>query len=283
VETREHQIAEIARWLKLPPHKLMHAMGQRPGGNLESSETDYHITTLLTWTTLIAQLCNRKLISSAQRPTYYTEHNYGRRLQPTPIQRMAIQAGYQKMGVLTAEQIARQENLPKPKPAPAPPALSAPPPADPPADPTADPVPAARTMRITTAQRALLTTIVTRYIRREGENAKRASKKGAAAFEEWANTFYAAGESAVLRESLEPAVALCLATSGSPEDPRPLTAAFSERHQERSKTELLELRAKDLDTAVPALLKKWETSRVIEGVEELMAALDAAEENEHVA
>lgn len=285
-EIREGQISEVARWLNLPPHKLKYKMGERPGGNLESSETDYHTTTLLPWTTLLAQICNRKLISDAQRASYYTEHTYARRLQPTPKERMEIQKGYVDMGVMDAEQVARQENLPKPKPKPAPatPPVAAPPPPPPaPAkEPAAEEIPA-RSVRVTTAQRALLTAIVTRYIRRESENAKRSAKKGPAAFQEWVEAFYSGAEGAVLRESLEPAVALCMATTGMEAAAPMVVDVFAARHQERSKTELLAVRAKDLEAAVPAVLKRWETARAVEIVEELMAAIDAAEEREHVA
>lgn len=332
VESREHQIAEVARWLNMPIHKLKHRMGERPGGNLEASETDYHTTTLLPWTTRIGQVTNQKLISAPQRSTFYVEHNFSRRLQSTPKDRMVIQQGYQKMGVLTTQQIARQENLPQPEPKAADitimekiealgqlvragfdpagslkavglpdiahtgllpvtvqpedePSPAAPPAGDPPPAPPQDEEtpPASRAVSVTLAQRTALAATVARYIRREAQNAQRAAKRGPQAFQAWADTFYSPDERAVLSESLEPVVALCAATRGVEGDPAAIADEFAGRYMARSKAELLGVRAKDLETAVPALLKKWETSRALEGVEELMAALGAAEEKEHVA
>jgi HK97 family phage portal protein len=282
LETRSFQIEEVARWLNINPHKLKHMMNERPGGNLESSELDYCVTTLLPWTTRIEQECDRKLITPALRSSYYTEHNFSKRLRVDTITRMNAYKSLFDMHVIDAEQIARKENLPKPKPRPALPAAT--PPA--PADPAPPPVPAEaspRSTRVATAERALLAAIVLRYVRREAENAKRAAKKGMPAFGDWVETFYSEGEGAVLRESLEPAVALCMATAESAGDPGAVAQGFASRHLARSKTELLSVKTKDVEANVSALLKRWETSRTVEGVEELMAALGAAEEEEDVA
>lgn len=290
VQTREHQIAEVARWLNLPPHKLKHKMGERPGGNLESSETDYHITTLLPWTTRIAQICNRKLISPGQRSSYYTEHTYSRRLQPTPKERSEIQKTYFEMRddqgrrVLDVEQIARQENLPKPKtppkadppPAPATPPQDQPPPDPPPAAPQAD-----RAVAVVRARTAL-DKIVRRYHRREAENMLRAARRGMPHFGERVEEFYGEGERGVLADSLEDALALSAGWLGSMVDARAVAEGFAQAYLVRSKDELLAIRAKEVDRDVAALLKRWEAVRPIEGVQELMAAL-GAEEEKHVA
>jgi HK97 family phage portal protein len=271
-QIRDRQVEEIARWLNIPPHKLKHAMGERPGNNLEASETDYHITTLLPWTTLIAQICNRKLISAAQRGTYYTEHDFRRRLQPTPKERLEIQLGYLEAGVMDADQIARQENLPKPKPkaADVPPTPPPPPPPVPtPTSPSAD-APTRDHDRLARATLGVAMDAVGRYSRRESAAATRAAKKGAAAFQAWAEAFYR-DELPVLRGSLLPAVRLSLACRGLGGDADAISDRLAKRYLERSKEELLGLPAKDLDARTADLVARWETGRAADLADEILA------------
>jgi len=119
LETREHQVVEIARWFNLPPHKLKHKVGERPGGNIEASQTEFLTDTLMPWLVTIEQECNRKLISSSQRSTYYVEHLTAALLRPDAKTRSEVQRAYFDMGVLDAATIAQQENLPPPDPRPA--------------------------------------------------------------------------------------------------------------------------------------------------------------------
>lgn len=282
-ETRELQIEEVARWLNLPPYKLKHKMGERPGGNAEASQLDYMTDTLLPWTTRIEQEANRKLIGSAQRSTYYVEHLFEKILKADSKTRSEVQRAYFDMGVLDAERIAQQENLPKPKPkepvpvpmAPAPVAVE---------EPVPDQEPAARASepgRVAAAQRALLLDVASRYLARESRAAVRASKKGAAGFQAWADEWYA-GEVDVLREFLEPAVGFVLASSGSSGDARAVAQGLAEVHAVRSKADLLDLPARDLAASVARTVHKWETARAVELADKI-AALGAAEEKVNAA
>lgn len=119
LETREHQVVEIARWFNLPPHKLKHKVGERPGGNIEASQTEFLTDTLMPWLITIEQECNRKLISASQQATLYVEHLTAALLRPDAKTRSEVQRSYFDMGVLDADTIAQQENLPKPDPRPA--------------------------------------------------------------------------------------------------------------------------------------------------------------------
>lgn len=280
LEGRQFTIEEIARWLNIPPHKLKHRMGERPGGNLESAEIDYQTTTLLPITKRIDQECKRKLVTPAQRDSYYVEHNFAARLKPDTETRTGAYRAYYDMGVLDAEQIARMENLPRPKPK----ATPAQAPVSPPPEPASEEKPLARVdPRMDTARRTLLLSVVGRFMRREAENARRAAERGAEAFGKWAEKFYAEGEEGVLRESLEPALALCLVSAGAEEDPAGVAARFARGYLDRSRVELQALPHRTIAAGVPALLKRWESVRAVEAVEELIAACGAAEEKEHVA
>lgn len=143
LETRQFQIEEMARILRCPVHKLMHKANDRPGGNLEASQLDYLQSALLQWTTRIEQECNRKLLSSSQRGTFYVEHLFEKMLKADVTTRVAAQSAWVAMGAMTAEYVAQLENFPppppkaEPKPAPTPPAS---PPNNPPPDPTPEPL-----------------------------------------------------------------------------------------------------------------------------------------------
>lgn len=285
LQTREFQIEEVARWLNLPPHKLKHKGGERPGGNIEVEQIAFLTDTLLPIATGVEQECTRKLIPKAQRGSYYVEHNFQKILRTDAKTRMEVQKGYYEMTVLDPEQIARQENLPKPKPAPVAelaPAAAPPAPVDPPQpEPAADADDGQARARRASAQRALLLDVAGRWVRRESAAARRASKKGPPAFQAWAEEFYTR-EVDVLREFLEPAVAFVLAVGGSDGDARGAAQALAEGYVARSRGELLALPARDLEGALVRLMERWETTRTAE-VAEQIAALGAAGENENAA
>lgn len=115
IGTHAMNIEDIARWLNMPPHKLKHKMGERPGGNLEASQIEYLQGTLLPWTTRIEQELNRKLIAPSQQSKYYIEHLYEKLLRADIGARVTAEQAWFGMGVVSAEQIAKLENLPKPQ------------------------------------------------------------------------------------------------------------------------------------------------------------------------
>ncbi len=114
LESQLFDIEEFCRWLNLPPHKLKHKTGERPGGNIEASQIDYLQGTLLPWTTRIDQEVNRKLITSSQRGTYYCEHLFEKLLKVDTPTRTAAQKAWVDMGALTPERVAAMENFPAP-------------------------------------------------------------------------------------------------------------------------------------------------------------------------
>jgi HK97 family phage portal protein len=273
--TRSFQIEEVARWLNLPVHKLKHKSGERPGGNFEANELDYCVTTLMPWTTRIEQECDRKLISPSQRSTYYTEHNFQKRLKTDTDTRMRAWKALYEMEVVDSDLIARRENLPKPKPRPVP--------ASAPAAPVNEPIvlPSSTTRgdpgghgpiadeRVASAARGVAMDAVGRFSRREAQAVRRASKKGAEGFQSWAETFYR-DEGPVLRGFLRPAVVLSLACRGLMGDPDRVAEALSARYLDRSKEDLLGLPAKDLAGRADDMVTRWETGRVQDLAEEIL-------------
>lgn len=268
-ETREFQIEEVARWLRVAPHKLMQMMGQRPGGNLEESNEQYVTDTLAPWGTQIGQEFSRKLITQSQRSKYYIEADYSPLLRTVSDKRMTNYKALYEMGAIDADEIARRENLPKPKPKPEPTTPAVPgatvPAGDPaPQMPVALPSSGTRAdERVSRAALDVAREAVGRYSRREAAAVKRASKKGAGAFQAWAEGFYR-DEAPVLRGFLLPAVRLSLACRGVDGDADEMSSRLAAAYLERSKDELLELPAKDLEAKAERLVDGWEDGRAVD-------------------
>lgn len=272
LETRAFQVEEVARMLNLPPHKLKHRVGERPGGNIEAEQINFLTDTLLPWVKRAEQECSRKLISKAQRSSYYIEHEFKDILRVDVQSRTAAQKVWFDMGVVDADQIARQENLPKPKPKE--PTPQVPPASEPLAEPSAD-----RAARAE-AWREVLAEVSRRLVKRESEAAKRASKKGPATFETQMDEFYS-GHADMIAACVEPYMRFALADAGLEGDAKALSRELSEGYVLRSKGELMALKASEITTAVPRLMEKWLATRTVEMVEQIAAV--AAEEKRDVA
>lgn len=275
LETRSFQIEEFARWLNLPPHKIKHKMGERPGGNLEASQIDYLTDTLLPWTSRIEQECNKKLISEAQRSTYYVEHLYQKILRADVTTRMSTYKSLFDMGVVSPEWIAKTENLPPP-PVKEQPALPEPAPAPQlPAAKPEQPAPA-----LMNSVRAVALEAMGRYVRRESARVQHAANRGAGGFGDWVDGFYRR-EFEVFRGFIQHSVALSLSLAGSKASLEKLTEDLAVAYIARSREELLNLPAKDLAEQAEVLLECWERTRPAELADKIAALV--AEEEGHAA
>lgn len=111
LQTRVFQVEEIARWFRVPPHKLMHKVGERPGGNLESQNAEFLTDTLRPWLARIEQECERKLIPYRERPQMFCEFLVEGILRAdTQARYSAYSIGIDK-GWLSVNEVRRRENL----------------------------------------------------------------------------------------------------------------------------------------------------------------------------
>ena len=278
LETREFQVVEVARWFNLPPSKLKHRTGERPGGNIETEQIEFETDTLLPWFVRVEQECSRKLIPRSQRSTYYAEHLMDSRSRaiPTAVRYQAYGLGRQ-WGFMSVNDIRRSENMndigkdgdrylepvnmveagtepPAPAPAPEP-----------------DPAPANKA-RMAAARRALLVDGLGRFVRREAAATKRASKRGPQGFQAAVQEFYG-GAPGVLRGCLEPAVRFLMDVYGPGEDPGQVLERLGAGYLHRSKEELLSLKASDLEAEVERCMdRRW--GAALEFVDEITTLLD---------
>lgn len=134
LQTREFQIAEVARWFRMPPHKIQH-LANATYTNIEHQALEYVVDTLQPWLVRWEQELKRKLFSKepntfaehlvlgllrgdqATRSAYYRERFYLGTLSPNdirelenenPIQQPAADAYYLQTALLPIEQIGQQ-------------------------------------------------------------------------------------------------------------------------------------------------------------------------------
>ncbi|GAA1015877.1 hypothetical protein Aple_010650 [Acrocarpospora pleiomorpha] len=162
LETRKFSVADMARWLRLPPHKigdLEHATYT----NIEHQALDYVTSALRIWLVRWEQAIYTRLLTAGERPRFFAEHLVDGLLRGDTKSRYEAYRIGRNWGWLSADDVAEMENrnpLPDgrgevyliplnmvPAPSPkeledakkAPPAPAPPPPAPLPDDPEEDP------------------------------------------------------------------------------------------------------------------------------------------------
>jgi hypothetical protein len=72
-ELRTFQIREVARWFKVPPHKLAD-LADATFSNVEQQNIDYYTSCLRPWLELWEQELGRKLIAASEQRIQFVEH-----------------------------------------------------------------------------------------------------------------------------------------------------------------------------------------------------------------
>lgn len=109
LEARQFQVEDVARWLRMPPHKIGHLLRATGWSTLEATNTDYVIDTLMPWLVRWEQECNRKLIG-AGNANLFCEHLVNGLMRGDSAARADF---YQKMwniGVYSQNDILEKEN-----------------------------------------------------------------------------------------------------------------------------------------------------------------------------
>ena len=154
LETRKFQVAEMARWLRLPPHKIGD-LERATFSNIEHQAIDYVTSALRIWLVRWEQAVHTRLLTSAERGRFFAEHLVDALLRGDTKSRYEAYAIGRNWGWLSADDVNKMENRnPLPdqrgevylvplnmKPAPTPEEAAKPPapPEPPPPDPVDDP------------------------------------------------------------------------------------------------------------------------------------------------
>lgn len=110
IAARQFQVIEVCRIYRVPPHKVAE-LSNAHYNNIEHANLDYVTTALMPWCEMAEQELTRKLIPRDQRHRYFVEHELKSLLRGDMQGRAAFYKVLRELGVLSADQIARLENL----------------------------------------------------------------------------------------------------------------------------------------------------------------------------
>ncbi len=110
LETRKFQVAEIARWFNLPPHKLGDLSGSTHS-NIEQQSIDYYTNSLLPWLKAWEQELYLKLVPSSERNIQFFEHDAKGFLRADSQMRWEAFSRQFMAGAITPNEMRDSENL----------------------------------------------------------------------------------------------------------------------------------------------------------------------------
>ncbi|HLI51911.1 MAG TPA: phage portal protein [Thermomicrobiaceae bacterium] len=108
LQSRSFQVAEIARWFRIPPH-LLGDLERATFSNIEQQGMDFVMYTMLPWITRWEQIISRDLISATG--TYFAEFLLDNLLRGDIGTRYGAYATGRQNGWLSVNDIRRMENL----------------------------------------------------------------------------------------------------------------------------------------------------------------------------
>jgi len=222
LETRQFQVEDICRWFRVPPHKIQHLL-RATFSNIESQAIEYVTDALTPWAVRWEQELARKLFR--REPDVYAEHLFAGLLRGDQAQRSNYYRQMFSVGAMSINDILRKENADGIGPlgdmrfvpanmqrlevaATAQPKATAPGPGS---DQTG--APADDTGALKAAHLPLFEAAAARFMGKEALAVTRAARKHAgdpAAFENWANEFFAKHAEFVVDALEPPAVAFAM-------------------------------------------------------------------------
>ncbi|NUT96737.1 MAG: phage portal protein [Saccharothrix sp.] len=110
LETRKLQVTEMARWLRLPPHKIGD-LERATFSNIEELQLDYVASALRSWLVRWEQAITLRLLLPSERGRYFAEHLVDGLLRGNTMARYQAYAIGRNWGWLSADDIREKENL----------------------------------------------------------------------------------------------------------------------------------------------------------------------------
>jgi HK97 family phage portal protein len=109
IEARHLTIEEMARWLRVPPHKIAHLL-RATFDNIEHQSIEYVTDCLYSWAVKIEQEISRKLISLREQNNLFAEHLFDALLRTDIKTRFEAYGSGRQWGHLTINEIRLLEN-----------------------------------------------------------------------------------------------------------------------------------------------------------------------------
>lgn len=110
IDTRKFQVTEIARWFRVPPHKIGD-LEKATFSNIEHQAIEYVTDSVSTWTNLIEQSVNMWLLDEGEKGVYYAEHNVDGLLRGDIASRYDAYTKARNWGWINADEIREKENM----------------------------------------------------------------------------------------------------------------------------------------------------------------------------
>ncbi|WP_051811954.1 phage portal protein [Kitasatospora sp. MBT63] len=109
LETRKLQVTEMARWLRLPSHKI-NDLERATFSNIEQQQLDYVASALRTWLERWEQAIYTQLLTTSERQRYFAEHLVDALLRGDTLARYQAYAVGRQWGWLSANDVREKEN-----------------------------------------------------------------------------------------------------------------------------------------------------------------------------
>jgi HK97 family phage portal protein len=109
LETRKMQVTEMARWLRIPSHKIQD-LERATFSNIEQQQLDYVTSALNIWLVRWEQAILTQLLLTEERATFFAEHLVDSLLRGDTAARYAAYAIGRQWGWLSANDVRDKEN-----------------------------------------------------------------------------------------------------------------------------------------------------------------------------
>jgi len=112
LETLQFHIEDVARWFRIPPHKLMHLL-RATYSNIEHQNTEYVVDCLMPWLIRWEQEIKRKLLGNGPSARQlYAKHNVNGLLRGDSTARASYYTSMFNIGVYSDNDILEKEDEP---------------------------------------------------------------------------------------------------------------------------------------------------------------------------
>jgi HK97 family phage portal protein len=110
LESRKFTVTEIARWFRVPPHKIAD-LDRATFSNIEEQNIDVVQETIIPWAIRLEQEVNHKLISPMSQNVFFSKININGMLRGDSIHRANYYHQMRNMGVLNVNEIRELEDM----------------------------------------------------------------------------------------------------------------------------------------------------------------------------
>jgi len=109
IESRQFQVEDVARWFRMPPHKIGHLL-RSTFNNIESQSVEYVTDAIMPWAVRWEQETTRKLFTEKEADLF-TRFSFNSLLRGTPVKRAAFYRGMFQIGVFSQNMILALEDM----------------------------------------------------------------------------------------------------------------------------------------------------------------------------